>query len=74
MLLILVHAASTGLISMSARIYGPRSCVLAEDYVACSSIGEHGNATIKLQSIRQESFGVCLCSVQLDQSIPLLTY
>lgn len=61
-------AASSGLISMSARIYGPHSCVLAGDYVACSCIGEYGRATIKLYSIRHECFGVCLCSTQLEQS------
>lgn len=65
---VLVFTASTGLISMSARIYGPRSCILTENYVACSSIGDQGRATIKLYSICQETFGVCLCSLQLGQS------
>ena len=64
-----VFAASIGLISMSARIYGPRSCILTENYVACSSVGDQGHATIKLYSICQQTFGVCLCSVQLRQSI-----
>ena len=61
-------AGSTGLISMSARIYGPRSCVLTEEYAACSSIGEYGRPTVKLYSIKQESFGACLCSINLEQS------
>lgn len=64
----MLPTASTGLISMSARIYGSRSCVLTENYVACSSMGEQGRPTIKFYSITQEAFGVCLCSVQLRQS------
>ena len=63
----LFSTASHLLLSLSARVYGPHSCVLTSCTVMCIAFSE-GGSCIHIYSIVPKNFGHCLCTLPFDSS------
>ena len=63
----IMSTASHLLLSLSARVYGPHSCVLTSCTVMCIAFSE-GGSCIHIYSIVPKNFGHCLCTLPFDSS------